>query len=78
MHESIPATGFSKSSDLPFSFRVGHVSDRPVALYHILKNDVEGFFFEMPFDVSSKRLQIQSLIGLKFIVCIHVQGVFCA
>jgi len=71
MHERIPTMGFSKSLDLPFSFRVGNAFDWPVALYLILKNDVERFFFEMPFDVCGKCLQIPSLIGLNVIVCIH-------
>jgi hypothetical protein len=76
MHESIPTMGFSKSLDLPLSFRVGDLFDWPVAFYLVLKKDVERFFFEMPFDVSGKRLQIQSLIGLKVIVCIHICKLF--
>jgi len=72
MHESIPTMRFGKSLDLPFSFRVGHLFDWPVALYLILKNDVEGFSFEMPFDVSSKRLQPHIRIGLKVIFRIHL------
>jgi len=76
MHESIPTMGFGKSLDLPFSFRVGHPFDWPVALYVVFKNDIERFSFEMPFDVPGKRVQIPSLIGLKVLVCIHTCKLF--